>query len=44
MREIAGVFNVYGIGVNPRHLGVVADYMVWLFFVFLKTSSSSSSH
>ena len=27
-REIKGVFNVYGIGVDPRHLGLIADYMV----------------
>ena len=29
-REIKGVFNVYGIGVDPRHLGLIADYMVRL--------------
>lgn len=27
VREITGVFGVYGIKVNPRHLGLLADYM-----------------
>merc|ERR1719326_1282007 len=26
-REISGVFKVYGITVNPRHLSVIADLM-----------------
>ena len=26
-RQIEEVFAVYGIGVNPRHLGLLADYM-----------------
>ena len=26
--EVAGVFGVYGISVDPRHLGLIADYMV----------------
>ena len=28
MREIAGVFAVYGINVDKRHLSLIADYMV----------------
>lgn len=28
-KEIAGVFAVYGIGVDPRHLGLIADYMTF---------------
>eukprot|EP01130_Rhizamoeba_saxonica_P008796 TRINITY_DN3562_c0_g1_i1.p1 TRINITY_DN3562_c0_g1~~TRINITY_DN3562_c0_g1_i1.p1 ORF type:complete len:1460 (-),score=409.83 TRINITY_DN3562_c0_g1_i1:93-3854(-) len=27
IREISGVFSAYGIGVNPRHLSLIADYM-----------------
>ena len=30
MNEISGVFNVYGIEVNHRHLSLIADYMVTL--------------
>eukprot|EP00512_Aurantiochytrium_limacinum_P000745 CAMPEP_0171488598 /NCGR_PEP_ID=MMETSP0958-20121227/2288_1 /TAXON_ID=87120 /ORGANISM="Aurantiochytrium limacinum, Strain ATCCMYA-1381" /LENGTH=1959 /DNA_ID=CAMNT_0012021713 /DNA_START=133 /DNA_END=6012 /DNA_ORIENTATION=- len=29
MREVKGVFGVYGIGVDERHLGLVADYMTY---------------
>lgn len=28
IREMSGVFGVYGIGVDYRHLTVIADYMV----------------
>jgi DNA-directed RNA polymerase I subunit RPA1 len=28
-KEIAGVFAVYGIGVDARHLGLIADYMTF---------------
>lgn len=28
VNEVAGVFGVYGISVDPRHLGLIADYMV----------------
>ena len=28
MQEIASVFGVYGINVDPRHLSLIADYMV----------------
>lgn len=31
MQEIAGVFAVYGIDVDSRHLSLIADYMVGLF-------------
>lgn len=34
VNEVAGVFGVYGISVDPRHLGLIADYMV-LFFKFI---------
>ena len=27
VREIVGVFSVYGIDVNPRHLSLIADFM-----------------
>ena len=27
VREVKGVFGVYGIKVDPRHLGLIADYM-----------------
>lgn len=27
VREVSGVFKVYGIIIDPRHLGLVADYM-----------------
>ncbi|KAH6595364.1 hypothetical protein BASA50_005882 [Batrachochytrium salamandrivorans] len=29
MKEIAGVFGVYGIQVDPRHLSIIADYMTF---------------
>jgi len=29
VREIQGVFQVYGIKVNPRHLTLIADYMTF---------------
>lgn len=29
MKEIAQVFSVYGISVDPRHLGLIADYMTF---------------
>ncbi len=29
MQEIAGVFAVYGINVDNRHLSVIADYMTY---------------
>ena len=29
LQEIAGVFKVYGIVVNPRHLSLIADYMTF---------------
>lgn len=32
IREIQGVFGVYGIGVDRRHLTLIADYMVSLAF------------
>jgi len=28
-KEIAGVFEVYGISVDPRHLSLIADYMTF---------------
>ena len=28
MREVSGVFKVYGIAVDMRHLSLIADYMV----------------
>ena len=28
MNEIAGVFGVYGINVDKRHLSIISDYMV----------------
>lgn len=31
VKEVAGVFGVYGISVDPRHLGLIADYMVCFF-------------
>lgn len=27
MKEVKTVFGVYGIAVDPRHLGLIADYM-----------------
>lgn len=27
MREVSSVFGAYGIGVDPRHLGLIADFM-----------------
>lgn len=27
MHEVQGVFNAYGIGVDPRHLSLIADFM-----------------
>ncbi|RKO88086.1 hypothetical protein BDK51DRAFT_36339 [Blyttiomyces helicus] len=29
MQEIAGVFGVYGINVDKRHLSLIADYMTF---------------
>lgn len=29
INEVRGVFNVYGIKINPRHLGLVGDYMTF---------------
>lgn len=34
MQEIASVFGVYGINVDPRHLSLIADYMVYFTFLF----------
>lgn len=28
IKEMSGVFSVYGIGVDYRHLTIIADYMV----------------
>jgi DNA-directed RNA polymerase I subunit RPA1 len=30
MQEVASVFAVYGIQVDPRHLSLIADYMVFM--------------
>lgn len=30
VREVRGVFGVYGIKVSPRHLGLIADYMTFM--------------
>jgi DNA-directed RNA polymerase I subunit RPA1 len=30
IKEMSGVFSVYGIGVDFRHLTIIADYMVRL--------------
>jgi DNA-directed RNA polymerase I subunit RPA1 len=27
LKEVQSVFGAYGIGVDPRHLGLIADYM-----------------
>jgi hypothetical protein len=27
LREVSSVFGAYGIGVDPRHLGLIADFM-----------------
>ena len=27
MHEVSSVFNAYGIGVDPRHLCLIADFM-----------------
>ena len=27
MHEVISVFSAYGIGVDPRHLGLIADFM-----------------
>lgn len=32
VNEIASVFGVYGISVDPRHLSLIADYMVQLYY------------
>lgn len=29
LQEISGVFKVYGITVDPRHLSLIADYMTY---------------
>ncbi|RKO95395.1 beta and beta-prime subunits of DNA dependent RNA-polymerase, partial [Caulochytrium protostelioides] len=29
MQQIAGVFDVYGIKINTRHLTIIADYMTF---------------
>ncbi len=29
VREISSVFKVYGISVDKRHLGLIADYMTF---------------
>ena len=29
VNNISGVFSVYGIGVDKRHLGLIADYMTF---------------
>jgi DNA-directed RNA polymerase I subunit RPA1 len=28
IQEMGGIFGAYGIGVDPRHLTVISDYMV----------------
>ena len=30
VREVSGVFGAYGIGVDPRHLSLIADFMTQL--------------
>jgi hypothetical protein len=30
VREVSGVFGAYGIGVDPRHLSLIADFMTHL--------------
>jgi DNA-directed RNA polymerase I subunit RPA1 len=37
IKEISGVFNVYGISVDYRHLTVIADYMVSFFLFFFSS-------
>lgn len=34
INEMSAVFSVYGIGVDYRHLTIIADYMVRLFYCF----------
>ena len=29
VKEVAGVFDVYGISIDPRHLSLIADYMTF---------------
>lgn len=29
MQEVSGVFGVYGIGVDPRHLSLITDFMTF---------------
>lgn len=29
MREVQSVFSAYGIGVDPRHLSLIADFMTY---------------
>jgi DNA-directed RNA polymerase I subunit RPA1 len=30
VKEVSGVFGAYGIGVDPRHLSLIADFMTHL--------------
>ena len=39
IKEMSGVFSVYGIGVDFRHLTIIADYMVRSSFFTLCTDS-----
>lgn len=34
IQEMGGIFGAYGIGVDPRHLTVISDYMVCLTHFF----------
>lgn len=50
MREVRAVFGAYGIGVDPRHLGLIADFMTHMvkpsgcLSACMSTYTSNSAH
>lgn len=42
VREIQGIFAAYGIGVDGRHVELIADYMVGAFMISFRSSINRS--
>lgn len=43
LREIGGVFKVYNIDVDARHLELIADYMVPIYVTFLPNYTDNAN-
>ncbi len=44
LREVQSVFGAYGIGVDPRHLGLIADFMTHQVLVRAGDVQSAAMH